>query len=94
MIIDLTGAAKEELKKVIETKQSTKPLRIYIASYGWGGPTFGIALDEQKEEDLTIEVEEFKFVLDKELSDGFSKFKVDYSDDWLKRGFSVTPSMA
>lgn len=34
MIIDLTTTAKEELKKVIETKQSTKPLRIYIASYG------------------------------------------------------------
>ena len=94
MIIDLTTTATEELKKVIETKESKKPLRIYIASYGWGGPTFGIALDEQKEEDLTIEVEDLKFVIDKELSDGFSKFKVDYSDNWLKRGFSVTPSMA
>ena len=94
MIIDLTTTAKEELKKVIETKQSTKPLRIYIASYGWGGPTFGIALDEQKEEDVTLEIDNFKFVIVEELAEGFSKFKVDYSDDWLKRGFSVTPTMA
>lgn len=34
MIIDLTAKATEELKKVIETKESIKPLRIYIASYG------------------------------------------------------------
>lgn len=94
MIIDLTAKAIEELKKVIATKESIKPLRIYIASYGWGGPTFGIALDGQKEEDLILEVEDLKFVIEKELSEGFSKFKVDYSDDWLKRGFSVTPTMA
>jgi Fe-S cluster assembly iron-binding protein IscA len=34
MVIDLTTTATEELKKVIETKESKKPLRIYIASYG------------------------------------------------------------
>jgi len=34
MIIDLTKRAAEELKKVLETKKTDKPLRIYIAGYG------------------------------------------------------------
>lgn len=34
MIIDLTKTAIEELKRIIETKKTIKPLRIYIASYG------------------------------------------------------------
>jgi Fe-S cluster assembly iron-binding protein IscA len=34
MIIDLTPKAKDELIKVVETKKTDKPLRIYIASYG------------------------------------------------------------
>ncbi len=34
MIIDLTPKAQEELTKVVENKNTDKPLRIYIASYG------------------------------------------------------------
>ena len=94
MIIDLTKTAIEELKNIVETKKSIKPLRIYIAAYGWGGPTFGIALDEHKDGDLEIKVEDFNFIIEEEVSDGYGKFTVDYSDDWLKRGFTVTPDRA
>lgn len=90
MIIDLTKTAIEELKKIIETKKTIKPLRIYIASYGWGGPTFGIALDEQKDGDIETKVEDFSFIVEEGLVEGYEKFRVDYSDSWLKRGFSVT----
>jgi Fe-S cluster assembly iron-binding protein IscA len=34
MIIDVTSKASEELTKVIESKQTDKPLRIYVAGYG------------------------------------------------------------
>jgi Fe-S cluster assembly iron-binding protein IscA len=34
MIIDITSTAKDELKKIIKSKNTDKPLRIYIASYG------------------------------------------------------------
>ncbi len=34
MVIDVTKSAIEELKKVMESKQTTKPLRIYVAGYG------------------------------------------------------------
>lgn len=34
MLIEVTDKAKMELKKVIETKKTEKPLRIYVASYG------------------------------------------------------------
>lgn len=34
MKVDLTEVAKEELKKVMETRKEDKCLRIYIAGYG------------------------------------------------------------
>jgi Fe-S cluster assembly iron-binding protein IscA len=34
MIIEITDKAKSELKKIIESKNTNKPLRIFIASYG------------------------------------------------------------
>ncbi|SUO99167.1 Uncharacterised protein [Tissierella praeacuta] len=34
MIIDLTTKATEELTKIVESKNTEKPLRIFIAGYG------------------------------------------------------------
>lgn len=34
MKIEVTPKAKEELNRVLESREDNKPLRIYIASYG------------------------------------------------------------
>lgn len=91
MNINITEKAKEEMRKVLENKNSpNQPLRIYIAGVGWGGPSFGIALDEQKEEDQMVEVDDFKFVVEKDILSAYSNFNIDYSNNWLRRGFYVT----
>lgn len=89
MNINITEKAQEELKKVME--KNKKPLRIYIAGYGWGGPSFGLALDELKDRDKKVEVGDFIFLIEKDLADTFKGFTIDYSDNWLRRGFSVVP---
>ncbi len=61
MKIELTETAQEELKKVLESRKDNKPLRIYIAGYGWGGPSFGLALDEPKEGDASVNIGEYTF---------------------------------
>jgi hypothetical protein len=53
-----------------------------------------LALDEPKDGDKEIKVDEFDFVLESGLSDNYGKFTVDYSDSWLKRGFNVIPDRA
>ena len=91
MNIEITQLAQEELRKVLESKNNLdRPLRLYIAGMGWGGPTFGIALDEQKEGDEVIKVDEFTFVLDEDMKNNFSDFNIDYSNNWLRRGFQVS----
>ncbi len=94
MIIDLTTKATEELTKIVENKNTEKPLRMFIAGYGWGGPSFGLALDERKEGDVETRVNDFTFVLEEGLEESFGKFTVDYSDNWLRRGFTVIPDRA
>lgn len=91
MVIDLTKRASEELKKILESKKINKPLRIYIAGYGWGGPTFGIALDEHKEGDIETKVDGFVFLTDEMLQENFQKFTIDYNDSWIRKGFTVIP---
>lgn len=91
MVIDITSEATEKLKELMETKGEDKFLKIFVAAYGWGGPSFGLALEEPKEDDEVIKSGEYNFIMDKELWDLYGKFTVDYSDNWLKRGFSITP---
>lgn len=91
MVIDITNSAKTELKKILESKKTDKVLRVYIAGYGWGGPSFGLALDEQKDGDTKIVVDDYTFLIEEGLQESFGKFTIDYSDNWLRKGFSVIP---
>lgn len=90
MNIEISEIGKEELVKVLESKSTKKPLRIYVASYGWAGPNLGLALDEQKESDVTISADGFDFVIDDAIADMYSTFQVDYSNSWIRKGFVVT----
>lgn len=92
MIINLTDSAKVQLKEVVEEKGEEKPLRIYIAGYGWGGPSFGLALDELKDDDKTMDVDGLKFVYGEELEEIFEHFTVDYTDSGFRKGFTVLPN--
>lgn len=93
MKINLTDSAKEELQKVLASrKDKNKMLRIFLAGYGWSGPSFSMALDEPKEGDVEVNVDEFKFYIEDLAYENFDSFTIDYSDNWLRRGFSILPN--
>jgi len=94
MVVDLTEKALEEIKKIVKSKGTEKALRIYIAGYGWGGPSFGLALDEHKDGDSKTKVDDLTFLLEEGLEENFDKFTIDFSDSMLKRGFTVNVSGA
>lgn len=93
MEIILTDSAKEELNKVLESrKNKDKVLRIFLAGYGWSGPSFGMALEEPKAEDTEVEADGFKFYIEDLAFENFDSFTIDYSNNWLRRGFSILPN--
>ena len=93
MNIKITSEAKKMIQKTLNDKDVTNPVvRIYAAGFGWGGPTFGIALDEQKENDYVVKEDGVNYVTEKELIDKYGSFVVDYSNGWLYKGFKIQPS--
>lgn len=93
MKIKISDQAREKLKEILSEEESRKPLRLYIAGYGWGGPSFGMALDEPKEKDLKIQSGGFDFLVEEKLKELYKSFSVDYSDTWLRKGFIIAPDM-
>jgi hypothetical protein len=54
-------------------------VRFDLAGFGWGGPTFDIVLDEQKDEDFILDIEGVKFVAENDfagLIDGLEIIKI------------------
>lgn len=56
------------LLKVDLEKSNSQVVRIKISSYGWGGPSFGIALDEQREDDVVYELKGVKFAASEDIA--------------------------
>lgn len=90
MKINITDSAKKMIEKTLEKENIEKAnIRIYIQGMGWGGPTFGIALDEQKENDYVEPKDSINYVVEKELLDRFGGFEIDYSNSFLYKGFRI-----
>lgn len=95
MKINITKNAQEKLKEIIKGNSEDKGyVRLYIAGIGWGGPKFGIALDEQKENDEVYVEDEINYIVDKDLLHNYSVFNIEYTNNWLRNGFNVTANGA
>jgi len=92
MNIDITNKASEKLKNILEEKNTpSAKVRIFLAGIGWGGPRFNLALDEQKENDKNYSEDGIHIIADKNLIEQFKGFKIDYSNFFLMKGFSIYP---
>lgn len=78
----------EALKKALATKNKSA-VRVIIKGFGWGGPSFGVVLDEQQENDEVVEVNGVKIVADREFSFIFNDGKIVHTKGLFGNSFSV-----
>jgi len=90
MKIKVTEEALEQLRN--RYNDVNKAFRVMINGFGWGGPVFGIVLDEQSTEDHMEEKEGIKFIVNTDISDQFGTFTVDYMSNFFRKGFVVSSS--
>lgn len=75
MDITIDSSTKEALLENLKNRNKDA-VRLAIKGFGWGGPTFGVVLDEQNENDDALEVDGIKFVAEKDISFVFQGVKV------------------
>lgn len=64
-------SASEEVLNALKLdleKSNSEVVRIKISGYGWGGPSLGVALDEQREDDEIYELNGVKFAASEDIS--------------------------
>lgn len=88
MNVVFDDATKEALKSSLE-KRNKDAVRLAITGFGWGGPTFGVVLDEQGNEDETATIDGIKFVAEKDIAFVFDNAKVIFRKGVFGDSFAV-----
>ena len=88
MKIRVTEKASVEINNSLTQKKSD--VRILVKGFGWGGPVFGIALDEQNENDYVQTIGDTNYVVENELIDVYNGFEIDFRDSFYSKGFYVS----
>lgn len=93
MIIEVTNGARKKLDSILEKKDPKellkKRLRIYVSGRGWGGTTLGLVLEEPKEGEPEIDVDNYKFVIGDGLESLYQRFIVEFMDSQYRPKFVV-----
>lgn len=84
MHVRIKDEVLNELKQELE-KRNKSAVRITLEGFGWGGPRFGVVLDEQRNNDEVYEYQGVKFVAEDEFAFLINGFEInkDY------RGFRI-----
>ena len=90
-MLQVSETAKTKFQEFLaEEQKDNAHIRIYVSGMGWGGPRYGLTLDEsvQEDKDVVEEAEGIKFVYEKSIAYFLDGKSIDYQDG-PRGGFSI-----
>ena len=91
MMVNITQIAAEKVKEVLKDQNKEDAfLRLYLVGAGWGGPNFGMTLEESKTDDDILD-EEYgvSLLTDKKLKIHLEGATVDFVESANGGGFEI-----
>ncbi len=91
-MLDVSDLAAEKAKSLLVDKGFAQgALRVFVVGGGCSGYQYGMALAMEAENgDQVIEKNGVRFLIDEESAPLISGSRVDYIDDVMKQGFSIS----
>ncbi len=94
MNITVTEIAQTRLSDLLGQRSTSEQqaIRIFSAAGGCGcsGPRFGMGLDEVSEQDSVVKIGALTFVVDAESAPILEDASIDYIEDVMQQGFSIS----
>ncbi|HBZ54897.1 MAG TPA: hypothetical protein DEO88_05790 [Syntrophobacteraceae bacterium] len=87
-MLTVSESALEQIAAYFKGKD-VSPIRIFLNHGGCSGPSLGLALDDPKETDETIKVNDFTFTVDKALLQQVQPVNIDFRQYGFKIDCSV-----
>ena len=90
-MITITDKAAEKVKGLLHEKGAASgALRVFVAGGGCSGYQYGMALaQEAEEDDLVVEHDGVRLLVDPESAPLLTGAEIDYVEDIMKSGFTI-----
>src|SRR5579872_982655 len=90
--LDVTPAAIERVRQLLAANpdKAGQGLRLYVTSGGCAGYSYGMAFDEQGDNDTVMEFDSLKIFVDRDSLQWLDGARVDFVESMLGSGFSIT----
>ena len=90
-MVSITDKAAAQVRKLLEERGAeTGALRVFVAGGGCSGYQYGMTLaQEAEEDDLIIEQQGIRLVVDPESAPLLGGAEIDYVEDIMKSGFTI-----
>ena len=90
-LVTITSKAAEKIQEfMIEEKENPKFLRIYVQGGGCSGLSYGMGFEKEAEDDdLVIEENGVKVIVDSMSQDHLKGANVDYIESLMGSGFKI-----
>ena len=79
-MLTVTPKATETIKGIISEAKKSDPIRVFFAGYSCSGPSYMLAFDKQKDEDVVVNVDGFKLIYEKTIEEEIKDAVVDSVD--------------
>ncbi len=91
-MINISDSAYKEFTELLEANDiNEKTVRIALAGFGCSGPRFGLMVDEVTDKDVTEQVKDLTFVIEKEMIDEYEGFNILSDEENGGGGMSLRP---
>ncbi|MGH2388310.1 MAG: iron-sulfur cluster insertion protein ErpA, partial [Chloroflexota bacterium] len=89
-VVTLSAKAAEMVRDILAKEDNDQlALRVYVAGGGCSGLQYGMALDDPSEEDVTLDYDGIRVVVDNESLRFIEGSEIDYVDSLMGAGFTV-----
>ena len=89
-IVTLSAAAAEQVRSILANEESkTLALRVYVAGGGCSGLQYGMALYDPMEDDVLVNYDGIRVVVDPESLRFIEGAEIDYVNSLMGAGFTV-----
>ena len=87
-MLKVSTAAQKEFDDYFKGKE-VKLIRIFLADQGCGGPSIGLAVDELREDDISYDIGDIKYIVNKKLMVNARPIEIDHKEG----GFAITSNL-
>ena len=91
-VITLTESAAGQIKAMLtaEANATGKALRVYVEGGGCSGMQYGMVFDEQRPDDLTVDMHAVSILVDPFSANYLRGAMIDFSHELSGGGFKIT----